>query len=150
MNSSCWLSPSQGRTLLASKWSNLVRTNPLVTRKCQTIYSVSEGGKSSDQKIISLRPWSRDSNYFVMTPKDIIVGKPKDHDDTIDWLMSQHKFTEALDKIKAPSKIILQAPYQAEHRQKVPGPSGQPRQGLRVGPGTWEKRFAETIPPFGR
>ncbi|KAH3698729.1 hypothetical protein Pelo_19877 [Pelomyxa schiedti] len=34
--------------------------------------------------------------FFLVAPKDIIVARPRDMDDHIDWLLEKHKFAEAL------------------------------------------------------
>ena len=37
-----------------------------------------------------------DKHFFVLSPKDIVVGKPRDADDRVDWLLQHEHFAEAL------------------------------------------------------
>lgn len=34
--------------------------------------------------------------FFVVSPKDVIVAKPRDQDDHLDWLLQHHQYEEAL------------------------------------------------------
>lgn len=38
--------------------------------------------------------------YFVLSPKDLILAKPREEDDHIDWLIERGKFAEALERVK--------------------------------------------------
>jgi len=39
-----------------------------------------------------------DKHYFIMSPKDIVLGKPRDQDDHIEWLLDHKEFELALDQ----------------------------------------------------
>lgn len=34
--------------------------------------------------------------YFIVTPKDIVVCRPRDSEDHVDWLLQRERFAEAL------------------------------------------------------
>ena len=35
-----------------------------------------------------------DRHFFIVSPRDIVVGKPRDTDDRIDWLLQHDRFAE--------------------------------------------------------
>ena len=37
-----------------------------------------------------------DRHFFIVSPRDIVVGKPRDTDDRIDWLLQHDRFAEVL------------------------------------------------------
>eukprot|EP00094_Tigriopus_californicus_P000945 TCALIF_00915-PA protein Name:"Similar to VPS41 Vacuolar protein sorting-associated protein 41 homolog (Homo sapiens)" AED:0.03 eAED:0.03 QI:173/0.5/0.66/1/1/1/3/0/890 len=37
-----------------------------------------------------------DKFYFIVSPRDVVLGKPRDPDDHVDWLLEHEKFQEAL------------------------------------------------------
>ena len=37
-----------------------------------------------------------DKHYFIMSPKDVVLGKPRDEDDHIEWLLQHQQFEAAL------------------------------------------------------
>lgn len=39
--------------------------------------------------------------YFILTPKDLILAKPREEDDHISWLMEKGKFADALARVMA-------------------------------------------------
>eukprot|EP01091_Cochliopodium_minus_P012545 TRINITY_DN3820_c0_g1_i1.p1 TRINITY_DN3820_c0_g1~~TRINITY_DN3820_c0_g1_i1.p1 ORF type:complete len:888 (-),score=239.42 TRINITY_DN3820_c0_g1_i1:117-2780(-) len=39
---------------------------------------------------------AKESIFYIVSPKDIVVGKPRDLDDHIQWLVEHHRFAEAL------------------------------------------------------
>jgi len=47
-----------------------------------------------------------DKYYFVVSPKDVVVGKPRDEDDHIDWLLSHGAFADALESAELKSKLL--------------------------------------------
>lgn len=42
-----------------------------------------------------------DNLYFIISPKDVVIAKPKEEDDHIEWLVSKKKFEQALVDIRA-------------------------------------------------
>lgn len=42
-----------------------------------------------------------DNSYFIISPKDVVIAKPKDDDDHIGWLIDKKRFEHALNDIKA-------------------------------------------------
>jgi len=47
-----------------------------------------------------------DRNYFVLSPKDVVVGKPRDEDDHVEWLLQHHRFQQALQQAKDQAKLL--------------------------------------------
>lgn len=47
-----------------------------------------------------------DKFYFVVSPKDVVVGKPRDEDDHIDWLLFHGSYAEALESAEHQSKLL--------------------------------------------
>ena len=47
-----------------------------------------------------------DSNYFIMSPKDVVLGKPRDQDDHIEWLLEHHHYLQALNQAKKEAKFL--------------------------------------------
>ena len=41
-----------------------------------------------------------------MSPKDVVVGKPRDEDDHVDWLLERESFAEALDFAEAKARLL--------------------------------------------
>jgi hypothetical protein len=39
---------------------------------------------------------TEDRHYFIMSPKDVVLGKPRDEDDHIEWLLQHGQFEQAL------------------------------------------------------
>lgn len=42
-----------------------------------------------------------DNLYFIISPKDVVIAKPKEEDDHIEWLIGKKKFEQALSDIRA-------------------------------------------------
>ena len=45
-------------------------------------------------------------HYFVVSPKDVVVGKPRDEDDHIDWLLEQGSFETSLDFAEDKARLL--------------------------------------------
>ena len=42
----------------------------------------------------------------MVSPKDVVVGKPRDEDDHIDWLLEHNLFAGALDFAEAKARLL--------------------------------------------
>jgi len=47
-----------------------------------------------------------DRHYFIMSPKDIVLGKPRDEDDHIEWLLEHKQFEQALEQSEQQKKLL--------------------------------------------
>jgi len=47
-----------------------------------------------------------DKFYYILSPKDVIVGKPRDVDDHIDWLVAHEDFELALEETQKQEKLL--------------------------------------------
>ena len=47
-----------------------------------------------------------DKHYFIMSPKDIVVGKPRDEDDHVEWLLNHNNYELALDLCQKQHKLM--------------------------------------------
>ncbi|CBQ70724.1 related to Vacuolar assembly protein VPS41 [Sporisorium reilianum SRZ2] len=55
------------------------------------------------------------SQFYVVSPKDIVVSKPRDEKDHVEWLLERQRFQEALVKIEAMGRTAaLQNGFDAE------------------------------------
>jgi len=52
-----------------------------------------------------------DKHYFIMSPKDIVLGKPRDQDDHIEWLLDRRDFEVALKECKKHQKLLKKYSY---------------------------------------
>ena len=62
---------------------------------CSDVLSI-RGFEKYRPKDYHLECLVEDQHYFIVSPKDIVVGKPRDTDDRIDWLLQHLRFAEAL------------------------------------------------------
>ncbi|XP_028395633.1 vacuolar protein sorting-associated protein 41 homolog [Dendronephthya gigantea] len=58
-----------------------------------------------------LEPLPEESLFFIISPKDIVLAKPREIDDHIDWLVENKKFSEALISVEANQKILKRNNY---------------------------------------
>jgi len=47
-----------------------------------------------------------DKFYYILSPKDVIVGKPRDVDDHVDWLIAHEEFELALEETRSQEKLL--------------------------------------------
>ena len=52
-----------------------------------------------------------DKHYFIMSPKDIVLGKPRDEDDHIEWLLDHKQFEQALAQTEKQQKLLKKYNY---------------------------------------
>ena len=52
-----------------------------------------------------------DKHYFIMSPKDIVLGKPRDEDDHIEWLLDHKQFEQALEQTEKQQKVLKKYSY---------------------------------------
>ena len=52
-----------------------------------------------------------DKQYFILSPKDIVLGKPRDEDDHIEWLLDHKQFEQALDQAQKQKKLLKKYTY---------------------------------------
>ena len=52
-----------------------------------------------------------DKHYFIMSPKDIVLGKPRDEDDHIEWLLDHKQFEQALEQTQKQQKLLKKYNY---------------------------------------
>ena len=53
-----------------------------------------------------------DKFYFIMSPRDVVVGKPRDEDDHVDWLVQHQRFQEALALTQEKEKYLKKHSFQ--------------------------------------
>jgi len=53
-----------------------------------------------------------DKFYFIMSPHDVVVGKPRDEDDHVDWLVQHQRFQEALALTQEKEKYLKKHSFQ--------------------------------------
>ena len=58
-----------------------------------------------------------DKQYFILSPKDIVLGKPRDEDDHIEWLCDHKMFDQALEKTQINQKLLKKYTYIGVGRQ---------------------------------
>ncbi len=46
--------------------------------------------------------------FYILAPKDIVMARPRDHDDHINWLLEHQKFEAALDFAELHASIVKQ------------------------------------------
>ena len=56
------------------------------------------GHEEHGPKEYTLEHLLEDKHYFIMSPKDVVVGKPRDEDDHIEWLLQHEQFETALEQ----------------------------------------------------
>jgi len=56
-----------------------------------------KGHESYQPKDYQFEVLAEDKFYFIMSPRDVVVGKPRDDDDHVDWLLEHQKFQECLE-----------------------------------------------------
>merc|ERR1712012_957078 len=49
-----------------------------------------------DINALQLEYLLEDQHYFIVSPRDMFFGKPRDEDDHLDWLLLQENFEKAL------------------------------------------------------
>ena len=64
------------------------------------------GHEHLSPKDYSLHYLLDDQFFFIVSPKDVVIGKPRDVDDRIDWLMDKNNFAEALNVAEKSCKVI--------------------------------------------
>jgi len=52
-----------------------------------------------------------DKFYFIMCPRDVVVGKPRDEDDHVEWLLQHQKFEECLTLCKEKARLLKKHSY---------------------------------------
>ena len=62
---------------------------------CSDVLSI-RGHERYKPKDYHLESLVEDKHFFIVSPRDIVVGKPRDTDDRIDWLLQHDRFAEAL------------------------------------------------------
>ncbi|XP_031573890.1 vacuolar protein sorting-associated protein 41 homolog [Actinia tenebrosa] len=55
---------------------------------------------------------TEDNLFYIVSPKDIVLAKPRDIDDHIGWLMSHNKYEEALSAVEEHQKEVKKHNYQ--------------------------------------
>ena len=56
------------------------------------------GHEEHKPKDYTLEYLFEDKQYFILSPKDIVLGKPRDEDDHIEWLLDHKQFEQALEQ----------------------------------------------------
>ena len=70
---------------------------------CSDVLSI-RGHERYKAKDYHLESLVEDKHFFIVSPRDIVVGKPRDTDDRIDWLLQHDRFSEALAEAEAGSR----------------------------------------------
>ncbi|CAG0890895.1 unnamed protein product [Cyprideis torosa] len=72
--------------------------------------------KCNDYHLVAL---PEEGFFFILSPKDVIVGKPRDSDDHIDWLLEKEKFLEALETIESEGRLMKRHTIQDVGRRYI-------------------------------
>jgi hypothetical protein len=70
---------------------------------CSDLLSI-RGHEKYQPKDYHLECLVEDKHFLIVSPKDIVVGKPRDTDDRIDWLLAHERFLEALEAAEGNKK----------------------------------------------
>ena len=68
------------------------------TLVCTDVMTIS-GTEGYSPKDYDIKFLIEDQHYFIVSPKEVILGKPRDTDDHIDYLLSKKRFADALECI---------------------------------------------------
>ena len=69
------------------------------------------GHEEHKPKDYSLEYLVDDKQYFILSPKDIVLGKPRDEDDHIEWLIDHEQFDRALEQTQKYQKLLKKFTY---------------------------------------
>ena len=69
------------------------------------------GHEEHKPKDYSLEYLVDDKQYFILSPKDIVLGKPRDEDDHIEWLLDHEQFDRALEQTQKFQKLLKKFTY---------------------------------------
>eukprot|EP00092_Neocalanus_flemingeri_P033946 GFUD01036912.1.p1 GENE.GFUD01036912.1~~GFUD01036912.1.p1 ORF type:complete len:874 (+),score=241.55 GFUD01036912.1:57-2678(+) len=69
------------------------------------------GHEEHKPKDYQLECLTDDKHYFIMSPKDIVLGKPRDQDDHIEWLLDHKEFEVALEQSLKQQKYLKKYSY---------------------------------------
>ena len=77
---------------------------------CTDLLSI-RGHEEHRPKDYQLECLVEDKHYFIMSPKDIVLGKPRDQDDHIEWLLDHKEFELALEQSLKQQKFLKKFNY---------------------------------------
>jgi len=66
-----------------------------------------------------------EKHYFIMSPRDVVVGKPRDEDDHVDWLLQQGNYQQALEVTKEKGRYLRKHTWQDVGRKYLDHLLGQ-------------------------
>ncbi|CAB3979402.1 vacuolar sorting-associated 41 homolog [Paramuricea clavata] len=69
------------------------------------------GFENYDCNHYHLEPLPEESLFFIISPKDIVLAKPRETDDHIDWLVEHKMFPEALSSVEVNQKVLKRNNY---------------------------------------
>jgi len=65
-----------------------------------------QGHQEHGPKAYQLEYLLDDKHYFIMSPKDVVLGRPRDEDDHIEWLLEHEQFEQALHQSVKEAKML--------------------------------------------
>jgi len=92
---------------------NPERPQLMVFEKSENVYELIStdllsirGHEEYQPKDYQLECLVEDQFYFIMSPRDVVVGKPRDQDDHVDWLLEHQRFQDALKVTQEKSRYL--------------------------------------------
>ena len=81
--------------------------NRLISTDLLTI----RGHEEHTPKDYNLEFLIEEKQYFILSPKDIVLGKPRDEDDHIEWMLQHEEFEKALEQTQRQQKLLRKFTY---------------------------------------
>jgi len=69
------------------------------------------GHEEHTPKDYNLEYLVEEKQYFILSPKDIVLGKPRDEDDHIEWMLDHQEFEQALEQTQKQQKLLRKFTY---------------------------------------